>query len=108
MNVMRRVAQLVLDLNKIQAEAVVRLYGRLGFYRKLYVAAGLPDDVAARLEEKMLGSMFRGIEEQHVLAARWIKGESDLPDFLDRYKDWYAAYLDRCGRITLEELHPAA
>ena len=108
MNILRRLALFVLDLNAIQTEAAIRLHGRLGLYKRHYVAAGLPNDVAARLEEKMIGSMFRGVEEQHVLASRWIKGESDLADFLDRYGDWFREHLDRCARIAVEELCPAA
>ena len=65
MNILRHVAQFALDLNKIHLEALVRLHGRLGFYKKLYAACGLPDGVAARLEEKMIRSMFLGVEEQH-------------------------------------------
>lgn len=108
MNILRRTAQLVIDLNKIQTEAVIRLYGRLNFYKKLYNACGLPDEVATRLEEKMIDALYRGVEEQHVLASRWVKGESDLADFLDRYQDWFREHLDRCSRITLEELNQAA
>jgi|JI10StandDraft_1071094.scaffolds.fasta_scaffold631283_1 hypothetical protein len=104
MNIARRVAQFVLELNKIQSEALIRLYGRLNFYKKLYAACGLPDEIAARLEQKMLDAMYRGVEEQHLLASRWLRGESDLPDFLDRYGDWFREHLDRCSRITVEEL----
>jgi hypothetical protein len=108
MNIMRRVAQFAIDLNKIQTEALIRLYGRLNFYKKLYAACGLPDQVAARLEEKMIDALYRGVEEQHVLASRWVKGESDIADFLDRYQDWFREHLDRCARITVEELCQAA
>lgn len=77
-------------------------------YKKLYAACGLPDEVAARLEQKILDALFRGVEEQHTLASRWIKGESNFADFLDRYQDWFREHLDRCGRITVEELCPVA
>jgi hypothetical protein len=108
MNVMRRVAQFALDLNKIQTEALIRLYGRLNFYKKFYAACGLPDEVAARLEQKMIGALFRGVEEQHVLALRWVKGECDFADFLDRYGDWFREHLDRCSTVTVDVLQPAA
>ncbi len=108
MNVMRRVALFALELNKIQTEALIRLYGRLNFYKKFYAACGLSDEVAARLERRIIDALFRGVEEQHVLASRWVKGESDLADFLDRYLDWFREHLDRCSRITVEELRPAA
>jgi hypothetical protein len=108
MNIMRRVAQFALDLNKIQAEALVRLYGRLGFLKMLYTRCGLTDEMATRLEEKMIGAMYCGVEEQHVLASRWVMGESDLADFLDRYQDWFREHLDRCSRLTVEELCKAA
>ena len=108
MNILRRVAQLALDLNKIQTEALIRLYGRLGFYGKLYAACGLPDEVAARLEQQMIDAMYRGVEEQHMLASRWIKGDSDLADFFDRYGDWFREHLERCSTIAVEELCLAA
>jgi hypothetical protein len=107
MNILRRLAQFALDLNKIQTEALIRLYGRLNFYKKLYAACGLPEEVAARLEQKIIDALFRGVDEQHVLASRWIKGESNLTDFLDRYGDWFREHLDRCSRITVEELRLA-
>ena len=108
MNILRRVAHFALDMNKIQTEALIRLYGRLNFYKRLYGACGLPDEIAARLEQKMIDALYRGVEEQHELTSRWIKGESDLLDFVDRYQDWFREHLDRCGRITVEELCPAA
>ncbi|WP_438040249.1 hypothetical protein [Sorangium sp. So ce128] len=52
--------------------------------------------------------MHRGVEEQQVLASRWINGERDLPDFLVRYQDWLHEPLDRCSRITIEALCPVA
>lgn len=45
----------------------------------------------------MIDAMYRGVEEQHVLASRWFKGESDLADFLDRYQDWFREHLDRAA-----------
>jgi hypothetical protein len=108
MRLIRRVALFAVDLNKIQTEALIRLYGRLGLYRKLYTACGLPEDVAVRIEQKMIDSMNHGVEEQHVLFAQWIKGESDLADFFDRYGDWFREYLERCSKIPFEELSPAA
>jgi hypothetical protein len=63
--------------------------------------------MAARLEQRIIDALFRGVEEQHVLVSRWIKGESNLADFLDRYLDWFREDLDRCSRITVEELQPA-
>lgn len=108
MNILRRAAQFALDLNKRQSIAAVKLYGKLGLYKKIYVACGLPDEVAARLEEKMIDAVYRGVEDRHVLASRWIRGESDLSNFLNQYKDWFAEYMDRCSRITVEELCQAA
>jgi hypothetical protein len=108
MNILRHVAHFALDLNKIQTEALIRLYGRLHFYKRLYGACGLPDEIAARLEQKMIDALYRGVEEQHVLASQWIKGESPLLDFLDRYQDWFREHLDRHSRITVDELHSAA
>jgi hypothetical protein len=108
MNILRHAAQFVLDLNKLRSIAAVKLYGKLGLYKKIYIACGLPDEVAIRLEEKMIDAMYRGVEERHVLASPWAKGESDLSNFLDQYKDWFAEYVDRCGSITVEELCQAA
>ena len=54
MRLIRRIAHFALDLNKVQTEALVRLYARLGLYKKLYITCGLPEEVAARLEERML------------------------------------------------------
>jgi hypothetical protein len=102
MNILRRAALFALDLNKIQTEAVVRLYSRLGLYKKLYTACGLPEEVAARLEERMIRSMFLGVDEQHTLVSRWMKGEIDFADLADRYGDWFREYMDRCGRIVVE------
>jgi hypothetical protein len=56
----------------------------------------------------MIDSMNRGVEEQYVLFAQWIKGESDLAEFFDRYGDWFRAHLERCGKIPFEELSTAA
>lgn len=108
MSILRRTALFALTLNKIQTEALVRLYGRLGLYKKLYTAVGLPDEVAARLEEQMIRSMFLGVEEQHGLVSRWIEGEIDFADLADRYGDWFREYMDRCGRIVVEAVQPAA
>ncbi len=107
MKLIRRVAHFAFELNKIQAEAVVRLYGRLNLFRMLYVACGVPEEVAARLEEKMLGATYLGVDEQHELFMRWIKGEINLVDLRDRYLDWFREHLDRCSRITVDELRPA-
>jgi hypothetical protein len=107
MNILRRAAQFAVDLNKIHTEALVRLYGRLGLYKKLYTACGLPDEVAARLEQRMIDSMYRGVDEQHTVVSKWIKGETDIPEFLDRYGDWFREYMDRCSTIMVEELRPA-
>ncbi len=107
MNVLRRLALFALDLNTIQNEAMIRLRDRLGFYKKLYAACGLPEDVAARIEEKMIGALYRGVAKQHELASRWIKGETNLADFRDRYLDWVREHLDRYSRILVEDLRPA-
>ena len=108
MNILRHVAHFALGLNKIQTEALIRLYARLELYKKLYITCGLPEEVAARLEQRMIDSMFRGVDEQHTVIAQWIKGETDIADFLDRYGDWFRAYLDRCSTITFEEMSRAA
>src|SRR5688572_28330294 len=108
MNIMHRVAQFILDLNKIQTEAVIRLNGRLNVYKMLYTACGLPEEVAARLEQKIIDALYRGVDEQHALTSQWLKGERDLLEFLDRYKDWFREHMDRCSRITAEELSAAA
>lgn len=40
MNILRRVAQLAIDINKIHPEAALKAYGRIGVYRRFYTDAG--------------------------------------------------------------------
>lgn len=104
MNVLRRAAQLTLVLYKAQAIAAVRLYSKLGFYKKLYTACGIPGEVAARLEEEVLDAVRLGIEDQHALTERWVRGEFDFASFVDQYITWFAEHTDRCSRITVGAL----
>jgi hypothetical protein len=73
-----------------------------------YAACGLPEEVAARIEEKLIANMSLGVEEQHQVFSRWIRGEDDLADFFERYKAWFCAYVERCSTATVEALQPAA
>ena len=40
MNILRRAALFALDLNKLQSTAAVKLYGKLGLYKKLVIRNG--------------------------------------------------------------------
>ena len=48
---------------------------RVAAAKMIYSANGLPDEVAAWLQDKMIGAMCHSIEEPYVLASRRIKGE---------------------------------
>jgi hypothetical protein len=97
MNILLRAAQLILDVNKIQSAAAVKLYFKLGFYKKLYTACGIPGEVAARLEAKLLAEIHRGVAEQHALASRWISGDIAITQVADDCAKWFSAYLEHCS-----------
>lgn len=45
MNIVRRAVLFTLEVNKIQAESMVKLYGLVGVYRRIYCACGIPAHV---------------------------------------------------------------
>lgn len=108
MNILRRAALFGLAVNKIQADAVVKLYGLVGLYRRLYRACGMPEDVAARIEEKMLKAANIGVEEQFELTCRWVRGEINFFGFIDEYQRWFAAHVERCTEVAMQEFCAAA
>lgn len=105
MNIMRRVAQLLLDINKIQTEAKLEIFGRLGIYRRLYIACGFPEDAAVRLEQQFLALGHEGVAEQHEIVSRLIRAELNLEQFVDQWARWCTGYAEYCHEVALDEAH---
>lgn len=108
MNILRRVAQFVLDINKIQAEAVVKMYSRFGLYRRLYIACGFPEDTASRLEERLLALGHEGVAEQHEILCRFVRGDIGGAQLVEELAQWFSGYLESCQAAVMDELHAAA
>lgn len=108
MNILRHVAQLVLNVNKVQSEAAVKLYDKLGLCRKFFTACGIPCEIAARLEARFLAEARRSVDEQHDLASRWVRGDMGIAQFAEDYMKWYSVLVERCDDITAEELYATA
>jgi len=108
MNILRHIAQLLLDINKVQAEVTLNIYGRLGIYRRLYVVCGFPEDVAARLEQQILTLGPKGIAEQHEILSRLVRGELGLKQLAEEWGQWFAGYMDHCHKLVLDEVRCAA
>jgi hypothetical protein len=107
MNILRRLAQLSIDINKIQAEAALKLYARLGLYRRLYTACGFAADIAALLEERLLALGHEGVAEHHEIVSRLIRGNISFKQFIDDWSQWYSGYIGRSCELALNELQRA-
>lgn len=109
MNILRRVAQLAIDINKIHTEAALKAYGRIGLYRRLYIACGFPEDVAWRLEERVLALGHDAVVEQHEILCRFVQGDIGCVQLIEELARWFSAYMENCqGATTDELLHGAA
>ncbi|XXX76074.1 hypothetical protein WMF30_51335 [Sorangium sp. So ce134] len=108
MNILRRVAQLVLDINKIQAEAVFKVYGRFGLYRRLYIVCGFPEGTAKRLEERLLALGHEGVAEQHEILCRFVRGDIGGVQLIEELAQWFSGYMENCQAAAMTELQAAA
>lgn len=104
MNILRRVTQLVVDINKIQAEAIFEMYGRFGLYRHLYISCGFSEDIAKRLEHRLLALGHQSVAEQHEILSRFARGDITFKQFVQDWSQWYTGYMNRSCELTLEEL----
>ncbi|WP_438033691.1 hypothetical protein [Sorangium sp. So ce204] len=108
MNILRRVAQLMLDINEIQAEAVFKVYGRFGLYRRLYIACGFPEGTAKRIEERLLTLGHEGVAEQHEILCRFVRGDIDGVRLFEELAQWFSGYMESCQAAAMTELQAAA
>jgi hypothetical protein len=108
MNTLRCIAQLAVNINKIQADAMFKMYGRFGLYRRLYIACGFPEDTARRLEERLLAIGHEGVAEQHEILCRFVRGDISLDQLIDDWSQWYSGYMNRSCELALDELQSAA
>jgi len=63
MNILRRVAHAVLDLEKVRCEKTVNVFRKLGLYRRILESTGSEPKIAAEIEAQMLSIMDEGILE---------------------------------------------
>ncbi|WP_437277851.1 hypothetical protein WME90_42560 [Sorangium sp. So ce375] len=108
MNILRHVIQLMLDINKIQAEAVFKVYGRFGLYRRLYIACGFPEGTAKRLEERLLALGHEGVAEQHEILCRFVRGDIGVVQLFEELTQWFSDYMENCQAAAMDEVHAAA
>ncbi|MDC0743171.1 hypothetical protein [Polyangium mundeleinium] len=108
MNILRRVAHAVLDLEKVRCEKTVNVFRKLGLYRRILESTGTEPKIAAEIEAQMLSIMDEGIVEQHALLSRFVRGELAFAEFLQEWKVWYAEYAAWCERVTLDAFRHAA
>jgi hypothetical protein len=108
MNILRRVAQLVLDINKIPTEAAFKVYRRIGLYRRLYIAGGFPEDVARRLEERVLALGHDAVGEQHEILCRFVRGDIGSVQLIKELAQWFSSYMESYQAVAMNELQAAA
>ncbi|MDC3956865.1 hypothetical protein KEG38_23600 [Polyangium jinanense] len=108
MNIFRRVAHAVLDLEKVRCEKTVKLFRKLGLYRRILESTGTEPEVAAAIELQMLSITEEGILEQHKLCSRFVRGELAFAEFVQEWKVWYAEYAAWCDRVSLDAFRHAA
>jgi hypothetical protein len=108
MNILRRAAHAVLDLEKARCEKTVKLFRKLGLYRRILESTGTEPKIAAEIEAQMLSIMDEGIVEQHALFSRLVRGELAFAEFVQQWKVWYAEYCAWCDRVTLDAFRQAA
>jgi hypothetical protein len=108
MNILRRAVHAVLDLEKMRCEKTVKVFRKLGFYRRLFESTGMPTNVAAEFEAQVLAIMEEGVQEQHALACRFVRGEIGFAEFVRAWKTWYADYATWCDRVGLDACRQAA
>jgi hypothetical protein len=108
MNTLRRLAQLSIDINKIQSDAVLKMYARLGLYRRLYIACGFSMDAAERLEGRLLTLGYQGVAEQHEILCRFVRGDIGGGQLIDELCHWFSSYMENCQAAAMDELQTAA
>ncbi len=108
MHILRRAAHAVLDLEKARCEKTVKLFRKLGLYRRILESTGTEPRIAAEIEAQMLSIMEEGILEQHTLCSRFVRGELAFAEFVEQWKVWYAEYCSWCDRVALDAFQQAA
>ena len=48
----------------------------------------------------MLAEVLTGVEEQHTLTSRWVRGDLGFQELVGEYKQWFASYVNRCGQAA--------
>jgi hypothetical protein len=107
MHILHRIVQGVADLEKTRCEMTVKLYRKVGLYRRLFESAGMKPAVAAELEAQMLSIMNEGIAEQYALFTRFTRGEITFAELVQQYKTWCEEYAAWCDRVSLDAFRQA-
>ena len=108
MNIVRRAAQLVVDINKIQAEAIFKMYSRFGLCRRLYVACGFSEDAAKRLDDRLVELGHEGATDQHEILRRFVRGDVGAVQLIEDLAQWFSAYMENCQAAAIDELRTVA
>ena len=93
---------------KNRCETAVKLYRKVGLYRRLFEVAGMKPAVAAELEDVMLAITKEGIAEQYAIFTRFTRGTITFAELVRQYKIWYAEYGAWCNRVALDAFCTAA
>ncbi|MDC0749964.1 hypothetical protein [Polyangium mundeleinium] len=60
----------------------MKLFRRLGLYRRILESTGIEPKIAVEIEAQMLSIMEEGIAEQHMLCSRFVRGELAFAEFV--------------------------
>jgi len=97
--ILRRAAQLLLDVNKAETELALKVYERLHLYRRLYETCGFTEETAAQLESHLLACAREGIKEEYAILSKFVWGEIDLKQVVIELKQWFIAHMNRSMNI---------
>lgn len=108
MNILRRTAHALLDLEKVRCEKMVRLFRKVGLHKHILEATGVDPKLAAEIESRTLAVMDEGVIEQHALFSRFVQGEITLGEFIEQWKAWFEDYTIKCDRVAFDVFQQAA